>query len=234
MFLIPTRRPSRERLDDPNLPPEEMARSLADIALVNRRWGGSHALARHIGARLRSDGASRARILDVGAGSGDVLRRLARELGREGLAVTTVAEDLQWRHLVAGRRMAGERFPAVAADAFRLPFPEDAFDWTISTLVFHHFAPDENVRFLREVARVSRHGFAFLDLRRHLFPLIFLKALGTLVFRTRVSLEDGAASVRQAYTPEEARRIATRAVPGARVEKVFPYRLLISSGEAGP
>src|SRR5262249_52531328 len=105
MFLIPARRPSRERLDDPNLPTEEMARSLADIALVNRRWGGSHALARHIGARLRSDGASRARILDVGAGSGDVLRRLARELGREGFDVTTVAVDLQWRHLVAGWRM---------------------------------------------------------------------------------------------------------------------------------
>jgi ubiquinone/menaquinone biosynthesis C-methylase UbiE len=232
MFLIPARRPSRELLDDPNLPQEEMARTLADIAFINRRWGGSHALARHIGERLESDGASRARILDVGAGSGDVLRRLARELRHAGHTVTSVAADLQWRHLVAGRRMAGERFAAVAADAFLLPFSDDAFDWTISTLVFHHFAPDENVRFLREVARVSRHGFALLDLRRHLFPLIFLKALGTFVLRSRVSLQDGAASVRQAYTPEEARRIAARAVPGARVEKVFPYRLLIFGGAA--
>jgi ubiquinone/menaquinone biosynthesis C-methylase UbiE len=232
MFLIPARRPSHELLDDPRLPPEEMALSLADIALINRRWGGSHALARHIGARLESDGASRARILDVGAGSGDVLRRLARELGSAGHSVTSVAADLQWRHLVAGRRMAGERFAAVAADAFRLPFSDDAFDWTISTLLFHHFAPEENIRFLQEVARVSRHGFAFLDVRRHLFPLMFLKALGTFVFRSRVSLQDGAASVRQAYTPEEARRIAMRAVPGARVEKVFPYRLLISGGAA--
>jgi hypothetical protein len=86
---------------------------------------------------------------------------------------------------------------------------------------------------LRELARVSRQGFAVLDLRRHLFPLLFVRLAGALVFRSRVSLEDGAASVRQAYTAEEARRIAADAVPGARVEKVFPFRLLISGSGAG-
>ncbi len=234
MLLIPARRAGRERLDDPNLPSEEMARSLEDIALVNRRWGGSRALARHIGARLRDTGASRARILDVGAGSGDVARRLARQLERAGHTVAVVALDLQWRHLAAGRRILGERLPAAAADAFRLPFAAGSFDWTISTLFFHHFPPEDNVRLLRELARVSGHGFALLDLRRHLFPLLFVRVAGALVFRSRVSLEDGAASVRQAYTPEEAQRIAADAVPGACVEKVFPFRLLISgSGDGG-
>jgi ubiquinone/menaquinone biosynthesis C-methylase UbiE len=233
VFLIPARRAAREQLDDPSLPSEEMARSLEDIALVNRRWGGSRALARHIGTRLREARISRARILDVGAGSGDVTQRLSRQLERAGLTVTATATDLQWRHLAVGRRMLGEPLRAAAADAFLLPFADGSFDWTISTLFFHHFAPGDNVRMLRELARVSRQGFAVLDLRRHLFPLLFVRLAGSLLFRSRVSLEDGAASVRQAYTPEEARRIAADAVPGARVEKVFPFRLLISGSGAG-
>jgi len=34
--------------------------------------------------------------------------------------------------------------------------------------------------------------------------------------------------VLQAYTPEEAGRIARAAVPDARVERVFPFRMLIT------
>jgi hypothetical protein len=35
--------------------------------------------------------------------------------------------------------------------------------------------------------------------------------------------------VKQAYTPEEARRIARAAVSGARIERVFPFRFLLSA-----
>ncbi len=233
MLLIPPRRPSQERLDDPDLPSEEMSRSLRDIALVNRRWGGSRALARHLLERRKQGGPSPVRILDVGAGSGDVSRRLVRQLQLGGLRARVVAVDLQWRHLAAGRRMSGVPLALAAADALRLPFPPRSFDWTISTLLFHHFPPEQNACLLREVARVSREGFVLLDLRRHLFPLIFVRIAGQLLFRSRVSLEDGAASVRQAYTPAEAQAIAESAVPGTRVKKVFPFRLLISNSGFG-
>jgi ubiquinone/menaquinone biosynthesis C-methylase UbiE len=231
--LIPERRPSRERLDDPNLPSEEMARSLQDVDLVNRRWGGSRAVANHLLGRLQSTNGSPVRILDVGAGSGAVARRLAEQLREAGQDARVVASDLQWRHLAAGRGRSATPLPAAAADAFGLPFPARSFDWTISTLLFHHYTPEQNVRMLRELARVSRHGFAILDLRRHVFPLLFVEIAGRFLFRSRVSLEDGAASVRQAYTPAEALAIARDAVPDARVEKVFPFRLLIWKNGSG-
>ena len=227
-LLVPPRRPAREILDDPRLPADEMERSLRDLALVNRRWGGSGALARLLVRRLEERGGRRARLLDVGAGSGDVSRRLAARLHRAGFEATVVGVDLQWRHLAAGRRISATPLPAAAADGFRLPFESGAFDWTVSTLVFHHFSPEENVRFLRELARVSRDGFAILDLRRHVLPLFFVAVAGRLLFQSPVSVRDGVVSVRQAYTPEEAREIAARAIEGSRVRKVFPFRLMIS------
>lgn len=227
-LFVPPRRPSRELLDDTRVSSNEMLRSLRDLALVNRRWGGSRALERHLLAHARRSGSRRISILDVGAGAGDVCRRLSGALGHGGIEVVAVALDLQWRHIAAGRRMnPGGLGAGVAADGFRLPFGARTFDWVVSTLFCHHFSPPENVRLLRELARVARSGFALLDLRRHLFPLIFVSLAGRALFESRISVADGEASVRQAYTLQEADAFAAEAVPGARAIPVFPFRLLI-------
>ena len=228
-LLVPPRRPSEEILDDPAISSEEMSRSLEDLSLVNRWLGSARALEGFLVREMRRLDVTRPVLLDVGAGSADVSRRLARALARAGRPARVLACDVQWRHLVAGRRMAGDRFPSLCADAFALPFEEKSVDWIVSTLFFHHFSPEENVRMLASFARVARHGFALLDLRRHLLPLAIVSVAGRLLFRTRVSVCDGVASVKQAYTPEEARRIAGGAVTGARVDPIFPFRFLVSA-----
>lgn len=234
-FFVPHRRPVSEALDDQNLASEEMCRSLRDLELVNRLFGSSGALARAIARGSRAAGVARPRILDVGAGAGDVSRRISIRLRREGLDPEMTALDLQWRHLAFGRRRSGGRpRRAVTGDVFALPFEDGAVDWVVSTLLFHHFSPEENVRLLREVSRVARHGVAMLDLRRHLVPLWIVSLAGRLLFRTPISVHDGMASVRQAYTPQEARAIAQQAVAHSVVQPLFPYRLWIRApGESG-
>jgi ubiquinone/menaquinone biosynthesis C-methylase UbiE len=226
-FLVPPRHPTHELLDDQNLPFEEMIRSLTDIDRVNRKWGASHALERHLLSRISDSSGKDLLLLDVGAGSGALAGRLEDVLSRDGSRVHVIALDLQWRHLRAGRAGANGS-AAVAGDAFRLPLGDAAVDWIVSTLLFHHFSPQQNVLLLREFARVARSGFALLDLRRHLLPLLFVSVAGPLLFQSRASVADGPASVRQAYTQAEAERIAREAWPGTKVERVFPFRLLIT------
>jgi ubiquinone/menaquinone biosynthesis C-methylase UbiE len=228
-FLVPPRRPSREILDETDLPAEEMARSLADLELVNSALGSARLFQKYLTAAIRSGGGAAATILDVGAGSAAVARDLARRLENQGLAARVIATDLQWRHLAVGRARAGGRRPsAAAADVFSLPFADRSVDWIVSTLLIHHFSPEENVRLLRELARVTRRGLFLLDLRRHRLPLLFLALAGRIAFQSRVSVADGIASVRQAYTQEEAGAFTREALPGARVERIFPFRLLIA------
>lgn len=228
-FLVPPRRPSDEILDDPDIPSEEMYRSLEDLALVNRWWGSAGALARFLVREMRRIGIDRPLILDVGAGSADVSRRLASRLARAGHPASVLACDLQWRHLAAGRRIARDRYPGIAADAFSPPFGEKSVDWIVSTLFLHHFSPEENRQLLSSFSRIARHGFALLDLTRHVLPLAVISVAGRLLFKTHVSVEDGMASVRQAYTPEEAGRIARESVSAARVDRIFPFRYLLSA-----
>jgi SAM-dependent methyltransferase len=232
-LFVPERQPSREILDDPDIPSEEMSRSLEDLALVHRWWGSVGALERFLSGEIRRLRISGPVLVDVGAGSGDVTRRLARGLQRAGHPAKVFACDVPWRHHAHGRRRTRDAFPSACADAFALPFADQSVDWIVSTLFFHHFSPEENATLLAEFSRAARHGFALLDLSRHLVPLAFVSVAGRLLFKTRVSVLDGAASVRQAYTPEEAERIARRAVPGARMHRVFPFRFLLSAGEPG-
>jgi SAM-dependent methyltransferase len=231
--FVPPRRPSRERLDDPGLPAEEMRRSLADLDLVNRRWGASRALERHIRARAGALGRSSVSVLDVGAGSGEVAWRLASRLREAGLAARIVALDLQWRHLAVGRS-TGAAFATspVAGDALALPFRDGAFDFVVSTLFWHHFSPAENRRLLAEVRRVATLGFAMLDVRRHRLAELFVALAGRAIFRTRVSVDDGVASVRQGYTPDEALAVARDVDPASTAFRVFPFRFLVAGGRA--
>ena len=226
-FFVPDRRPSEEFLDKPDLPADEMGRSLEDLEFVNRFWGNARALEKHLAADLKESARGGTTILDIGAGSGGMSRDLERGLRKRGFSARVVAVDAQWRHLAFGRRESPDGMAAAAADAFALPFADRSVDWIFSTLFFHHLSPEENDSLLREASRVARRGFAILDIRRHWFPLLFIAAVGRFTLKSAVSASDGVASVRQSYTPEEALRIASRASPGAGVERVFPFRLLI-------
>jgi len=228
-LLVPPRRPSRELLDDPTLPGDEMRRSLEDIDLVHRRWGAARALVRHLAPRVYDLGRP-ATILDVGAGSGAVSARLVRTLAARGARARVIALDLQWRHLAAGRLLGPVRTPAVGADAFRLPFRDGAFDFAISTLFLHHFSPKENRAVLAEFLRVARQGFAVLDLRRHLVPTLALEVAGRVFFRAHASVRDGVASLKQAYTRKEAAALARAASPSGRAVDVFPFGILVTGG----
>lgn len=228
-ILVPPRRPSREWLDDPRLPGDEVVRNLAELGRVDRRLGGSRALARWLLSRPAARREGKARVLDLGAGAAQPTRRLRRALEDGGLAADVFALDLQWRHLAVGARMNGqESLPAVAADALRLPLPDSSVDWVVSTLFLHHFSPDELAALFTEIRRVARRGFALLDLRRHRLPLAFLALAGRLVFDSAVSVHDAPASVRQAYTPEELRQVLVAAGTNAVVRPLFPFRLLVS------
>ena len=184
------------------------------------RWGGARALARHCSAGSARRGTRPVRILDVGAGSGDVARRLAEQLLRSRPA----APRRRPRPAVAAPRRAGRgqfrrrrsrRSPPTRS---RLPFADGVVRLRrLDALLPPLLARGERPAAARALARGPRQGFALLDLRRHRVPAALRLARGRLALRSRVSRR-GRRSPRSGRPTRRRRRSRSRGRrrPGAR------------------
>ncbi len=188
-----------ELLDSDAGTAEEIAASLADLRMVNRRFGGARVVRKLVLQIARGAGTRDVSVLDVGAGSGDVLQSLRRDLARAGLNVRAVAFDRSAGHLAPG-------VAAVQGDALALPFRDGSFSVVACSLFLHHLEPDEIRRFVAEALRVCRHAVVINDLRRSWTHLGLVLA-GTPLYSSRLTRHDAPASVRRAYTIAELRTI---------------------------
>lgn len=186
-----------ELLDEADVDPGELDRNLHDLARLNRLLGGTDASVRAIRHLVRDR--EEVRIVDIGAGMGDMALAFARHGWR------TVAADSHSQVLhLARRATAHEPFvEVVAADARRLPYADDDFDVSHCSLLLHHLDPADAVAVLSEMARVARHGVVINDLRRGAFPIVATGVMVALLGRCRATRVDGLRSVRRAYTLAE-------------------------------
>lgn len=188
-----------EILDSPDCPPQEITKSLQDMSRINR-WFGGVSTTRKLIERVASVTPSKHfSMLEVAAGFGEVPRAAGQQLARKGITLEVTHVDLVQSHLMPGTR-------AVVADALALPFPDSSFDLVSCSLFAHHLEPPELSRFAVEALRVSRYAVLINDLIRHPLHLALVYA-GFPFLRSYVSRNDGPASVRRAYVPEEMREI---------------------------
>ncbi len=98
------------------------------------------------------------RVLEVGCGSGVVLREIARRVGPEGRAVGLDASPalLAVAHELAEREGLGDRVAWREGDARVLPFPDAEFDVVLAVTSLSHIPEGE--RAVPEMARVARPG----------------------------------------------------------------------------
>jgi ubiquinone/menaquinone biosynthesis C-methylase UbiE len=213
-MFTPARVDHDELLDEHDAPRPDMERSLRDLRRINR-WLGGISIYRRL-LRRHSGALDRVSVLDVGAGTADLVSSLPGDALR-------VALDFKLDHLLYLRD--GTRVRRVVGDALRLPFRDGAVDLVTSSHFFHHFDEAENAQILAEAVRVGRKGAVVVDTRRHLVPLLLVRLLAALRLVGRITRFDAPASVLRGYTPEEARRVLGRVAAGrGAVVRAFPYR----------
>jgi ubiquinone/menaquinone biosynthesis C-methylase UbiE len=174
-------------------------------------------------------------VLDVGAGSGELLQVVAtwaREQKRHA-KLTGLELNSRSAQAIDERRGSLPEISAIRGDAFQLPFVDDQFDFGLCSLFTHHFKEGDVVALLRELSRVSRRGIFVIDLHRHPIAYFFYTTIGHLFLHNRLIREDGALSILRSFTPEELSKLAERAgLENIEVTRHFPYRLVLSSRKA--
>ena len=175
-------------------------------------------------------------VLDVGAGSGELLRvaaKWARETDRKASMVGLELNTRSAKSIIEESREFPE-ISSVQADGFAIPFSHDAFDYVIQSLTLHHFDDEGAVRILREMNRVAKRGLFVIDLHRNAIAYFLYTTVGHLFLHNRLIREDGALSILRSFKPAELEEIGRKAgLERVKVEKHFPSRLVLSAGYAG-
>lgn len=213
-----------ELMDDPACDPAKLRRTLQRFWIVNRavsRWGRVYRS--HVRPALAA-APGPARILDIGCGGGDVLRRLLRLARRDGFAVEGVGIDPDPRALeVAQTGASGSGVGYRQASSGELVAAGERFEVVVSNHLLHHLNGADFDGVIADSAALATRLCVHSDIARD--PRAYAAfsvgaaplAPGTLL---RV---DGLRSIRRSYTRDE---LAARLPAGWTAEQPTAFRLL--------
>jgi len=216
-----------ELMDADDLPAETYAAVVRDLARVNAMTLAARPTLAFLSARTRVGG--RYRLLDVGYGDGDMLRRIARWGKRHGVAFDLVGIDLNPRSEAAARADTPTTFAIDYRTGDYADLGGEPWDFVISSLVAHHMMTQQLVSFLRFMQRHARIGWLVNDLHRHRFAHAGWPVLARLFGWHPIVRHDGRVSIARSYRPGEWPALIAQADVEARIFTAFPFRLCVES-----
>jgi ubiquinone/menaquinone biosynthesis C-methylase UbiE len=224
-----------EHLDKGDYTPEEYEGCITELQLVNRWLGDARALRHSLLQEIADSGREEFSVLDVGAGSGELLRVIAKWTTERGKVGRLVGLELNARsaRAISADDGGSRAFPEIAAlrgDALRLPFADGAFDYAMCSLFTHHFEDGQVLTILRELARVASRRIFVIDLHRHPMAYFLYTTVGHLFLHNRLIREDGALSILRSFKPDELLQLAQRAgLASVTIQRRFMYRLVLAA-----
>jgi len=219
---------------------EELRHCLRHLAIVNRitlahqhtlRW-----LDRMLRAPHAADPRRTFRLMDIGCGYGDMLRRIERWAQPRGIHMELIGADINANALRAAREAtpATSRIQWVLGDVCTSPETQDV-DLIASCGVFHHLDEQEIVRLLRWMDSTAALGWYVTDLQRSATSYRVFDLLMRGPWWQRFIRPDGLRSIRRSFRPEEWATMCAEAGLAASdvaIEPCRPARLCV--GRANP
>jgi ubiquinone/menaquinone biosynthesis C-methylase UbiE len=222
-----------ERIDTGDYTPAEYATFLREIRFINQRLGDRTAIEKTLLFDITNLDLRDFSVLDVGAGSGELLSVIADFARSSGRTAHLAGLDL---NMLSARAIAAEsarhrEICAVRGDALDLPFADGAFDYAICSLFTHHLTDEQILCLLPEMSRVARRGIVVIDLERSLTAWT-LYQLFCLIYRiSPLVRQDGSLSIRKGFRVDELRQFADLAeLNDVSVQRHSPYRVVMFAG----
>ncbi|HXE08149.1 MAG TPA: methyltransferase domain-containing protein [Acidobacteriaceae bacterium] len=231
-----------ERMDGP-CSYQELRTCLRDLAVMNRLtrahrptmlWleGIFCSSSRPGGAWTGHPNSRAMKLVDVGCGYGDMLRRIERWTAKRGVAMELVGVDVNANAVRAAR----EATPARSSVRFLLGDVRDCAEAQDADLIAasgmtHHLSEAELVRLLAWMEQTARVGWIVTDLHRMPVPYRLFSVLARGPWWHRFIRPDGMASIRRAFREEDWRRMCAAAQIDAGAITIHthrPARLVVS------
>ena len=228
MFLR-ERSTQAEYFDTPGLSQAQRDRAYRELDRLNIFFHFSHPFVSRLPGWLGKKRCERLEILDVGAGTGLLGKRMTDWARRRGW-------DWRFTNLDANPAplVPGQSANFVAGSALQLPFADDRFDLVVASQMTHHLANAEVIQHWREAWRVSCDAVFICDLHRNAGFYAMLWLMTGLMRTEKILRQDALISVARGFHLDEWRDLAARAeIPDARVSLYYGTRIVLQARKAG-
>ncbi len=212
MLDLSRRSPELELMDDPDVDGVQLDHAMGHLEFINSALNGYRPSIAGVNSLVSADCRSLS-ILDVGCGSGDTLRRLARWARRRGIDARLHGIELSDKIAARAAKCCAD-YPEITishSDFFEMD-PAAPFDIVHCALVLHHIPEGEpTINFLRKMGQMASTGIVVNDLHRHPFAYHSIKILTRLLSRSRVLRNDAPLSVARGFHRRELEEAAREA-----------------------
>jgi len=227
MSGLARRATAAEKMDSLDMPTREYTAVLADLARINAWTLAARPTLAFLDKAVPKGG--HMRLLDVGFGHGDMLRRIARWAQRRNVSAELVGIDLNPRSQSIARAATPASLDIRYLTGDYRSLAGQHWDVIVSSLVAHHMSEDQLVAFLRFMEGEARAGWFVNDLHRHGMAHFAYPLLARMMRVHPIVREDGTLSIARAYRPAEWHSIlALAGISAARVRRRFPFRLCVA------
>jgi 2-polyprenyl-3-methyl-5-hydroxy-6-metoxy-1,4-benzoquinol methylase len=171
------------------------------------------------------------KILDVGCGLGDTLRKISQWAGEKNISVDLTGLDINPMAKKAAQAATPEemKITYISKDVFDESFQE-TYDIIICSLFTHHLDYQSLIKFIKWMTDRSNYGWFINDLHRHIIPYYFIKYFVRLLRLNRLILNDAPLSVARSFSKSEWHKIIKEAnLKGAKltVSWRWPFRYCV-------
>lgn len=222
-----------ELMDEP-CSRDELRACLRDLARTNR-WTFAHwPTQRWLNALAKSQPPlpQPLRILDVGCGYGDGLRKIEQWANQRSIAVELTGLDLNpdSTSIAAEATPASSRIQWVNADVFAY-LPPSPPHLVLSALFTHHLSNDQLIRFIQWMEQNATIGWFINDLSRAPVPYYFFRAFSRVARFHRFVQHDGPVSIARSFINDDWRALCAAAGlhnPEIEIQSYKPARICVS------
>ncbi|MGO3147830.1 MAG: methyltransferase domain-containing protein [Leucobacter sp.] len=220
-----------ELMDDPDCDPQRLRRTLKRFTLINRvvsHWDGAYrSHLQPVLAGLVPRGRP-VRLLDIGCGGGDVLRRIVQHARSDGIDVVALGIDPDSNAIeVANRKSTTHGVIFRETTSGTLVREGERFDIVVSNHLLHHLTAAEFDAVVADSEMLSTSLCVHSDIARSRLAFATYAAAAAPFSPGTFAYVDGLRSIRRSYTSAE---LEPRLPDGWRVEQPGCFRLLAVRG----
>lgn len=223
-----------EIIDDFSMSGEEVIRTFRTIEMVNTLLGGNKVLVSGVRKLVRQlgAGAQPIRIYDLGCGSGDGLRAIARWGSKNNIPLQLTGIDAN-KFIVDHAREKARSYPEIEfiqQDIFDDACTLEKADIVTFNLCLHHFTEEEQLSLLEKCRTEGVSAVLINDLHRHWLAYYCFALFCRLSGANEVAREDGLLSILKGFKKKELLALGRQASvlePATQWKWAFRYEMLL-------